>query len=125
MTKVSTNELTSSVILMTACAHIAGKVADTAKRNSDHLSPDDKVYEVRITINDIKVDWNEFEREMIKQFEDAVIAESRSMLGEELLARVEAAIHETEDSIRSLPDRVLAATQAGFFINKTEVTSGK
>lgn len=127
MAKLSTREFTNSVMLMTMVSapnaersKILERILETARRDGGIKTEDQKVYDVRITVNGIELDFEEFAKHANEQIDELVVEAAGDIVRGtldpkfvDIQNRVETALGELAEVAEGEVRRLLALPTAG------------
>ena len=121
--KLTTREVTDSRLLMIMIANCGGKNSRTAERVVQTVdaelrgqSADMPVYDVRVNINGIELDFRDFAAEVQRQLDDMVMREAGELLKQTVDDKLGNLIADTHDSLQRLNEGIQkrAAEMLGY-----------
>ena len=113
-TKLTTHEVADSLLLMTMIASTRGGKSRTAERivktaEADlrsNNSADAPVYDVRVSINGVELDFRDFAEEVQRQLDDMVMREAGELLKQTVGDKLNDLINDTHTSLKHLHEGV-------------------
>ena len=118
-TKLSTNEITASAILMTAMASktanrkdVIGEVMRFVPKigTASRPSPEDKLYEVQLLVNGVELDWAAFEEHVSEKMEAWIREAAAGLVQHILQTDVQDALNRLTDAANALTTGIEAET---------------
>lgn len=122
-TKLTTREVTDSRLIMIMIAGKRGEKSRTAERVVQTVeaelrekNEDMPVYDVRVSINGIELDFRDFADEVQRQLDDMVTREAGELLKQTVGDKLDELIYDAHESLRRLNEGVQkkAAEMLGY-----------